>query len=322
MRMPVLLDARAGLLGRPGGWERYTAELATRLADRVHVVPSRGPRHQATSVLWEWTALPWAARGMELVHLPAYPPTPVVRAPVVYTLHDLVWLKHPQWQSRGGRLYYRRVAARALSRVHLVAVSQAVADELADELHLQADVIPNGVRAVPLSTVPEVRERPYLLSVGAVEPRKNLARLIAAYDKSGLAGVVDLVLVGRTAWGSLPPGVLHLGAVDDARLDRLYRGATAVVSASLYEGFGLPVAEALAAGAPVVCSDIAAYREVAAGAAQHFDPLSETSIVAALRAAAAGQLPTPAPALRDRWSWQRCAAQHEDLYARLLGGHP
>lgn len=320
MRLPVLLDARAGLLGRPGGWERYTAELAVRLADRVHVVPSRGPRHQATSVLWEWTALPWAARRMELVHLPAYPPTPVVRGQVVYTLHDLVWLKHPEWQSRGGRLYYRRVAARALSRVHLVAGSQAIADELADELDLHADVIPYGVRAVPAATAPELRERPYLLSVGAVEPRKNLARLIEAYARSGLAGEVDLVVVGRAAWGTLPPGVLHLGPVDDARLDRLYKGATAVVSASLYEGFGLPVAEALVAGAPVVCSDIAAYREVAAGAALHFDPLSVASIAEALRAAAAGDVPTPPPELRDRWSWQRCAEQHLDLYERLLGG--
>jgi glycosyltransferase involved in cell wall biosynthesis len=268
-------------------------------------------------VAWEWTALPLRARRFPLVHLPTYPPTPALRGRVLYTLHDLVWLRHPQWQSRGGRLYYRRVVRQALRRVELVAVSQAIADELADAIDVKAHVIPNGVHVLP-DTAPETRDRPYLLSVGAVEPRKNLARLVAAYQQSGLAGEVDLVLVGRSAWGALPAGVVYLGPVDDTRLAALYGGAAAVVSASLYEGFGLPVAEALSVGAPVVCSDIAAYREVTQGHARLFDPLSTSSIAEALVAAAAG-MPRPPAELRDRWSWARCAAQHRELYERLLG---
>jgi glycosyltransferase involved in cell wall biosynthesis len=315
--LPVLLDGRSGLLPRPGGWERYTAELVRHLAGAVHVLPHRAPRHPTTSVAWEWTVLPWHARGFALTHVPTYPPTPALRGRVLYTLHDLVWLRHPQWQSRGGRLYYRRVARRALARVALVAVSQAIADELAQELDLPAHVIPNGVTTLP-EAAPEVRERPYLLTVGAVEPRKNLARLMAGYRESGLAGEVDLVVVGRSAWGELPPGAVWLGAVDDVRLAALYRGAAAVVSASLYEGFGLPVAEALATGAPVACSSIAAFREVTDGHALLFDPLSTSSIAAALRAAAEG-LPRPPADLADRWSWARCADQHRELYERLLG---
>ncbi|MDP9181290.1 MAG: glycosyltransferase family 4 protein, partial [Actinomycetota bacterium] len=286
-------------------------------AGTVHVVPRHAPRHPLTSVAWEWTALPWHARRFELVHLPTYPPTPALRGRVVYTLHDMVWLRHPQWQSRGGRLYYRRVARRALSRVELVAVSQAVAQELAEELDLTAHVIPNGVHPLP-EVEPEVRDRPYLLSVGAVEPRKNLPRLVEGYRASGLAGQVDLVLVGRSAWGEMPAGVEWLGAVDDRRLAALYRGATAVVSASLYEGFGLPVAEALSVGAPVVCSSIAAYRDLTDGHARLFDPLSTSSIAEALRDAAAG-LPQPPAELATRWSWARCAAEHRELYTRLLG---
>jgi glycosyltransferase involved in cell wall biosynthesis len=315
--LPVLFDGRSGLLGRPGGWERYTAELTRHLGASVHVVPGRAPRHQLTSVAWEWTALPWYARGFPLVHLPTYPPPPTLRGRVLYTLHDLVWLRHPHWQSRGGRLYYRRVARQALGRVELVAVSQAIADELAAELDLKAHVIANGVHALP-DAVPEVRDRPYLLSVGAVEPRKNLGRLVAAYQGSGLAGEVDLVLVGRSAWGELPEGVVYLGPVDDTRLASLYAGATAVASASLYEGFGLPVAEALTVGAPVVCSDIPAYREVTGGHARFFDPLSTSSIAEALVDAAHG-LARPPQTLRTRWSWERCAGEHRALYARLLG---
>jgi glycosyltransferase involved in cell wall biosynthesis len=316
--LPVLLDGRSGLLPRPGGWERYTAELARHLEGTVDVLPRRAPRHPLTSLAWEWSALPARAKGYELVHLPTYPPTPVLRGRVLYTLHDLVWLRHPQWQSRGGRLYYRHVARAALGRVELVAVSQAVADELATELDVTAHVIPNGVHPLP-EVEPEVRERPYLLTVGAVEPRKNLSRLVEGYRASGLAGEVDLVLVGRSAWGELPPGVVWLGPVDDRRLSALYRGAAAVVSASLYEGFGLPVAEALSVGAPVACSSIAAYREVTAGHARLFDPLSISSISEALLDAAAG-LPRPPGELADRWSWRRCADAHRALYERLLGG--
>jgi glycosyltransferase involved in cell wall biosynthesis len=204
--------------------------------------------------------------------------------------------------------------------VSLIAVSEAVAEELRQELDLDAHVVANGVSALPAAE-PEVRDRPYLLSVGAVEPRKNLARLVAGYQASGLAGEVDLVLVGRSAWGELPPGVVWLGPVDDTRLAALYRGAAAVVSASLYEGFGLPVAEALAVGAPVVCSSIAAYREVTDGHARLFDPLSPASIADALRDAAEG-LPRPPASFASRWSWERCADEHRAVYEQLLGEGP
>jgi glycosyltransferase involved in cell wall biosynthesis len=321
-RLPVLLDGRAGMLGRPGGWERYTAELARGLSGTVDVTPAAAPASRLADIAWEWTSLPRQARRHELVHFPAFPPTPAVRGQVVYTLHDLVWWRYPELISRGGRLYYRRLAALAAGRTHLVTVSQAVADEIASDLGLAADrvdVIPPGVRPWDPATEPERRERPYLLTVGAVEPRKNLDRLLAAYARSGLAGTVDLLLVGRSAWGSLPEGAVHLGAVDDQRLEQLYAGATAVVALSLYEGFGLPVAEALSAGTPVLCSDIASFREVAGGAARLVDPLDVDAVAAALRDAAAGELPDPPAGFGERFTWQRCVEDHRRLYERLLG---
>lgn len=320
-RLPVLLDRRAGLLGRPGGWERYTAELAAGLADEVTLTPATSTASRVADIAWEWTALPRQARRHRLVHFPAFPPTPAVRGPVVvYGLHDLVWWRHPELTSRGGRHYYRRLAQAAIDRSHLVTVSHAVAAEIR-ELGIsdaRIDVIPPGVRQPDPTTTPEVRERPYLLTVGAVEPRKNLDRLLAAYRESGLSGTVDLLLVGRAAWGSLPAGAQHLGAVSDQRLDQLYAGATAVAAVSLYEGFGLPVAEALSAGTPVVCSDIPPFREVAGGSALLVDPYDVSTIASALRSAAADQLPRPPGDFSTRFTWERCVAAHRDLYLRLL----
>ena len=316
----MLLDRRAGMLGRPGGWERYTAELARGLGGDVAQTPREAPRSRALDLAWEWTSLPREARGHDLVHFPAFPPTPAVRgAQVVYTLHDLVWWRHPELLSRGGKHYYRRLAAHAVGRAHVVTVSHAVADEMRELLGVEpVAVIPPGVRPPTPGTTPEQRDRPYLLTVGAVEPRKNLHRLLDAYARSGLAGDVDLLLVGRAAWGELPDGAQHLGAVDDARLDALYAGATAVVALSLYEGFGLPVAEALAAGTPVVCSDIPPFREVSGGAARFVDPLDVLATAAALRDAAHGDLPGAPIGFADRWTWERCVDDHRDLYGRLL----
>lgn len=319
--MNVLLDRRAGMLGRPGGWERYTAELSRGLAGEVAQTPQQAPGSRLSDVVWEWTVLPQQCRRHDLVHFPAFPPTPTVRSPrLVYTLHDLVWWRFPELLSRGGKHYYRRLATAAVERAHVVTVSQAVAEEMRSVLGIEpVAVIPPGVRPPTPGTTPELRERPYLLTVGAVEPRKNLHRLLAAYQRSGLAGSTDLLVVGRPAWGRLPVGAQHLGAVDDARLDRLYAGATAVVALSTYEGFGLPVAEALSAGTPVLCSDIPPFREVSGGAAQFVDPVDIDAVAAGLRQAAAGELPAAPIDFADRWTWQRCVQAHRDLYERLLG---
>lgn len=317
--LPVLVDCRAALLDRPGGWERTTRELVRRTRGRVDTTPDRvqGP---LAARWWEWTALPRLAHSAELVHFPAFPPTPTVRGRVVYTLHDLTWWRYPAHASRGGRWYYSRLAAVAVRRAHLVTVSHAVAAEIHDRLGVPADritVIHPGVDRAERAAGPERRQRPYLLAVGTVEPRKNLARLLDGFARSGLSGRVDLLLVGRSGWGRVPAGAEHLGAVSDERLGALYAGALALVAVSTYEGFGLPVAEAFGYGCRVVCSDIPAFREVAGDAALYCDPLDADSIAAALRRAAAGDLP-PARSVAQL-SWDGWAQGHVDLWERLLG---
>jgi glycosyltransferase involved in cell wall biosynthesis len=139
-----------------------------------------------------------------------------------------------------------------------------------------------GFRRAAAGEVARVRrrydlQRPYLLAVGALEPRKNLGTLVAAHrrlrETTGWAG--DLVLAGGDGWRLDPralAGARQVGFVPDADLPALYTGAELFACPSLYEGFGLPVVEAMACGAPVVCSDIPVFREVAGDAALRVPP--------------------------------------------------
>ncbi|NLE99796.1 MAG: glycosyltransferase family 4 protein, partial [Anaerolineales bacterium] len=139
-----------------------------------------------------------------------------------------------------------------------------------------------------------VGARPYVLSVGTVQPRKNYARLIEAFVRSGLGVAqdgVDLVIAGGRGWlyhdvleaaDRHSESVRILGFVEDADLPALYRQAATFAFPSLYEGFGLPVLEAMACGVPVVCSNVSSLPEVAGAAAMQVDPLDVDGLAAAL----------------------------------------
>jgi len=169
--------------------------------------------------------------------------------------------------------------------------------------------------------VPLRRTRPYFLAVGTLEPRKNLERLVEAFVQSGVSDTHDLVLVGRAGWGPALPHVEVISGLDDAALAAAYAGATAVVLPSLYEGFGLPVVEAMKLGVHVVCSDLPVLREVSGGHAQYVDPLDVASIAAGLRAATTASLPSAAADwARSTWRWERTVEMLSDLYRCLDDG--
>lgn len=281
--MRVLVDGRSISTLRITGWERYTRAVvssATTRTDTAVVAPqvaSVGSRIRS-----DWIDLPLARRHFDFVHYPSFPNAmPRVRS--LMTIHDLTWWRYPETASALGRHYYRRLADITIQsgRTVLATVSHSVREELLARFPdrpvcIVSNVVSiDQVEADPLYVLPD---RPYLLAVGSIEPRKNLARLVEAFKLVNTDDEFDLVLVGRQAWGDLPSGVKFTGPVSDAQLRTLYDGATSVVVPSLYEGFGLPVAEARALGVPICCSNIPVFDEVAPVGAVRFDPENVESI--------------------------------------------
>jgi glycosyltransferase involved in cell wall biosynthesis len=224
------------------------------------------------------------------------------------TVHDLAVLRHPEWFNRWTRAYSRRAVPRVLAAAsRVIAVSEFTRRELVELLGVDAAkirVVANAVEDVFSPEGPRA-EGDYVLAVGTLEPRKNLGRIAAAVEG-------ELVVVGGRGWGGveLPGNVRWLEGADDAELARLYRGARCLVYASLYEGFGIPVAEALACGCPVVTSAGSAMVEVAGDQATYVDPLD----VASIRAGIANAF---APARVPLASWTEVAAATRSVYEEL-----
>src|SRR5208337_696364 len=178
-------------------------------------------------------------------------------------------------------------------------------------------------------------DRPYLLYVGTIEPRKNVDLLLDAYGdlRSSTSGEFDLAIAGSHGWASEAtmhrlrnslPKVRYLGYVPESDLPALFAGATAFVYPSLYEGFGFPVAQAMAAGVPVIVSGVSSLPEVAGGAAVLIDPRSRVELRDAIESLLTS--PTRLADLRERgrtqarkFSWPAAAAQSLDFFTRVVG---
>jgi len=215
-------------------------------------------------------------------------------APLVVTIHDLAFLHEPaHFTSRGRRVFQRSL----------------------DLVRRDAATVMTMRRRYGL-------ERRYLLFVGTLEPRKNLARLVAAVERLETDHI--LAVVGLEGWGRAtpPPGdrVRLLGFVSDRDRDALYAGADAFVYPSLREGFGLPVAEAMAHGTPVVTSRGTATEEVAGGAAVLVDPTDVDNIAAGIVRALADsdQLIAAGYERADELTWERTAADTVAAYEEVV----
>ena len=209
---------------------------------------------------------------------------------MVATVHDLAFLHHPEFFTRRGNDVFRRSLKILKKRADvLLCSSQATVNDCLNE-GFEPDRVRHvslGVRSV-LATQDEVdlvRKKyslptEYLLFVGTLEPRKNLARLVGALR--GRSDLPPLVIAGADGWGDIDvphsANVQFIGHVDDQHLGAVYAGASVLCYPSLWEGFGLPILEAMAQGTPVVTSIGTSTQEVACGAAVLVDPLSEESI--------------------------------------------
>jgi glycosyltransferase involved in cell wall biosynthesis len=226
--------------------------------------------------IWYPLATPVLARGVEVLHCPTFRGPLRARAPVVVTVHDLAILRHPEtfpaWHRAYGRVGLRSTVRAADAVVALSAFTKAEVEDLLEVPASRIRVVPNGVDPLFRPDGP-ASDGDYVIAVATLEPRKNLAR---ALEAARLAGY-ELRVVGAEGWGGVAvPG--WAGFVSDEELVRLYRGARCVVYPSLYEGFGLPIVEAMACGVPVVTSRGGATEETAGGAAVLVDPVDPASI--------------------------------------------
>ena len=313
----VVLDGTDAYSGPLRGWGRYARGLIDHLpGDLVRVVRHGGP---VPEVVWEQVGLPLRAAGAEVVHAPNCFLPLVRRAQGVVTVHDLAFEVYPEDFAAKTGAKYRWVTPRAArSADRVICVSEATADDVVVRYGVdpaRVRVVPNAP-SLPIGTTPVPDRPPYLLAVGDLRGKKNLDRLVAAWRELGTGHA--LVLAGH---GTLDvPGVEVTGYLDDAALDALMRGADVLVHPSLYEGFGLVVAEAFARGVPVACSATSALGETAGGAAELFDPESVDEIGAAVLRALGrrDELAALGRARAASWSWSRTARETVDVYRELL----
>jgi len=346
----IALDATPLTLST-GGVGRYTLELARALASEypedqywllsdqrfpapdalpTNLQAGDGPHNPAERKWWLWGLdREMRRRGVELFHGTDYSVPYVSRRPSVMTLHDLSPWLDPDWQPDASRVRRRtpRLLRAGLATM-VITPTEAVRRATIDRFRLQ----PDQVVAVPLAAAdffrpaPPVAKpsgNPYFLFVGTLEPRKNIARLVEAWKEVRHATPVDLVLVGRRRadFPALPPepGLRMPGEVPDADLPGLYSGALACVYPSLYEGFGLPVLEAMQCGALVITSRDPAILEVSDGAAVHVDAENTTALVGAMRAVAANSdrfndVRQRALARAAQFSWRKTARLTREVY--------
>ncbi len=222
----------------------------------------------------------------------------------IVTIHDLSFLRHPAWHPKDRVRYLRSSWLESAKRADAVLVdSEFIRREVLDESGVdpaKVRVAYPGVDAAvyhPAGPGEPLRMRAafgdYILFVGSLEPRKNLKVLLETYRRlpESLRREHPLLLAGSRGWnsGEVPElaaaaGARYLGYVSEPELAELYRGATALVYPSLYEGFGLPPVEAMACGCPVVLSSAGPLEEVVAGAGHYVDPEEPDSVAAGLSA--------------------------------------
>jgi glycosyltransferase involved in cell wall biosynthesis len=295
-------------------------ELEGRSGLSIDRLTSRGTGRLATvrrDALWYPFALGRAAKRYDVLHCTTFRAPLRARCPLVVTVHDLALERipevFPRWHRKTGRRALRS-GVRAADAV--IAVSSFTRDELVELLEVPPErirIVPNGIGSVFVPEGPRA-DGDYVLSVGTLEPRKNLAIAVQAAELAG----VELRVVGATGWGGIAvPG--WVGEPTDDELAALYRGARCLVFPSLYEGFGLPVLEAMASGTPVVTSDAGGTAEVAGGAAVLVDPLDPEAVAAGIAEADRDHDRLVAAGLEraEGFTWAAAADRVEALWREL-----
>ncbi|MBI3941529.1 MAG: glycosyltransferase family 4 protein [Chloroflexi bacterium] len=304
-----------------------------------------------TRILWEQFVQPFALRreGLSLIHGLVNVLPLVLPCPGAVTIHDLSFLRYPQAFKALKRLYLRLMTRRSAQQADMViAVSESTRQDVIRLLGIspaKVRTVLNGVESsyhpLEAASLEDFRRRvgladPFILYVGTLEPRKNIPVLLQAFHQLKQRGNVPhkLVLIGARGWLyqpifatleslALQNQVLFPGFVPPNELVAWYNAAEIFVYPSLYEGFGLPVLEAMACGTPVVCSDRSSLPEVAGDAALQVDPTRPEALAEALgslirNAALRHHLAAKGLARAQYLTWDRSAQETVRAYAQTL----
>lgn len=358
--MRVTIDATPALL-RSAGVKTYTYHWVNHLrrqtgADEIRAFPflnDFGTLAHEASTLAPWRTLPrlglmycvnragfppldWLLQSADIFHASNQVRRAPRRAKLTATLHDLTcWLMpelHTEANVRADRSFAETILRRADG---LIAVSENTRQDAIRLLGIapeKIETIHSGVAREYFDAQPAPRARPYVLSIGTIEPRKNLDTLLDAWKQlpPHLRESYDLVIAGPQGWGSektlarVKAEAAYLGYVPEAYLPGLVAGAAAFVYPSLYEGFGFPVVQAMAAGVAVVTSNTSCLPEIAGDAALLADPRSAAEIACGLTRILESESLRKQMAKRgreraDQFRWEKCAARSLAFFRRIAG---
>lgn len=326
-------------------WRQVRNEFPPSISWRVTRWPTA---HPVVRIAWEQAVAPLATRDCSVVHGPVNVLPLGLRRPTVVTVHDLAFLHFPEAYPAVKRWYLRLLTQWSVRRAwRVIAVSEQTRQDLLTCYGVNPDritVVPNGVDP-SLRRIDDENEladwraahglpERFLLFVGTLQPRKNLTTLLRALAELRSLFTWPLVVIGARGWKEssifqqvralgLEQQVLFLGYVPPEQLPWWYSAATIFVYPSLYEGFGLPVLEAMACGTPVITSNGSALREVAGDAAVLINPYSPSDLARAIRELARNEelqrkLRMAGQARAQSFSWERTARETALVYRAVV----
>jgi len=308
------------------------------------------------TILWHRAKLPvpadWLSGPVDLYHCPDFVLPPLRRARGILTVHDLAFLMRPDCADHRLRAYLEEVVPRSVRRADfIIADSENTRNDLVVLLGVKPSsvaVVPGGVedrftRVEDAAELDQARRRlgvgeaPFVLSIGVIEPRKNLNRLMDAFrvlkERGNVPANLKLVLAGGKGWlydaifehhaaSPVRDDILLPGFVSDDMLPAIYSTAEALAFPSLYEGFGLPILEAMACGTPVVASRASCLPEVADGASLLVDPNNVDGLASALELAlmdndVRSRLMRQGVERAANYTWRRAAEQLLSVYRKV-----
>jgi glycosyltransferase involved in cell wall biosynthesis len=284
-------------------------------------------------------AIDWIASGADVFHVSNQVRNPPRKVPLTATIHDLTCWLMPQLHTAANVRADQSFASQVLKRSRrLIAVSENSREDAIRILDIdpeRIDVIYSGVSDAYFTAQATAAAKPYVLFVGTIEPRKNVDTLLDAWHmvRPDVRDAFDLVIIGATGWGSAATlarlnasaeSVRYRGYVDERELPGVTAGASAFVYPSLYEGFGFPVAQAMACGVPVITSNNSCLPEIAGPGALLIDPRSPVQIASALdqlltSPSLAAHIGSEGRRRAENYRWTACAQRSLDFFRKAAG---